>query len=156
MTPNDTITVGAPIPRLRAVVPAGELAVTVTWEDGRSDEIDLAPVILGFKLFRPLREDRALFESVRPGDFGSSIVWNDEMDLASYTLERLADSRRVMSTAEFREWMKRNHLTLDTAAPVLGLSRRTVAAISSGERPMDLTTTLACRGYEAILHRTAA
>jgi len=156
MTRNDTIAVGAPIPHLHAVVPADGFAVTVTWEGGQTEEIDLAPVILGFKVFRPLREDRTLFASVRLGDFGSSIVWNDEMDLASYTLERLADSRRVMSISEFWEWMKRNHLTLDTAAVVLGMSRRTVASISSGERPMDLTTTLACRGYEAIVHRTAA
>lgn len=156
MPPNDTITVGNPIPRLCAVAPAAGFTVTVTWEDGRAEEIDLAPVILGFKVFRPLRDNRPLFEGVRLGDYGSAIVWDEDMDLASYTLERLADSRRVMSSAEFREWMKRNHLTLDTAAPVLGLSRRTVAAISSGERSMDLTTTLACRGYEAIVHRTAA
>ena len=153
---NETITVGQPIPRLRAVAPGEGLAVVVTWEDGSCEEIDLTPIILGFKIFRPLRDDRALFETVRVGDFGSSIVWTDDLDLAAYTLERLADSRRVMSASEFRAWMKRNHLTLDSAAPVLGMSRRTVAAVSSGERPMDLTTTLACRGYEAIIRRTAA
>jgi len=156
MTRNETISVGEPIPRLRSVVPAEGFAVVVTWENGLSEEIDLTPIILGFKMFRPLREDRALFELVRLGEFGSSIVWTDDMDLAAYTLERQAESRRVMPVTEFREWMKRNHLTLDTAAPVLGMSRRTVAAISSGERPMDLTTTLACRGYEAIIRRSAA
>jgi len=156
MSQDDTIAFGTPLPRLRTVAPSEGLAVHVSWEDGRSEDIDLAPVILGFKVFRPLREDRALFESVRLGDFGSSIVWTDDMDLAAYTLERLAESRHVMSVVEFREWMKRNHLTLDTAAPVLGISRRTAAAISSGERPMDLTTTLACRGYEAVIHQNAA
>lgn len=145
----ETIRVGAPIPRITAVAPAGGLSVAVTWDNGHADTIDLAPMILAYRVFKPLRDDPALFATVAVEEYGCAIRWNDAMDMAHYTLERLAAQQRVMDTATFNAWRERNHLTLDTAASVLGISRRVVAAISSGKRPMDLTTTLACEGYDA-------
>jgi hypothetical protein len=153
---DDKISVGKPIPRLQAARAAKGYSVAVTWENGIVDTIDLSPFILGYKVFRPLRSDRALFESVQVDEDGTAIVWSEAIDMAAYTLERLAESQRVWTTDEVRDWMKRHHLTLDSAAPVLGISRRTMAAISSGERPVDLTLTLALRGYDKIMDEKAA
>jgi len=151
MSGNDWITVGAPIPKIAAVEPGAPFEVTVTWRDGTRDRIDLAPFLAAFKVYRPLRQDPARFAAVRVDEHGSGIVWSDEIDIAAYTLDRLAQVSRPMSREAFRDWMKRNGLTLDTAAPVLGLSRRQVAAYSSGEKPIDRPTKLACRGYDAIM-----
>jgi hypothetical protein len=145
----ETLEAGAPAPRIAAVGPGAGLSVSITWENGRTDIVDLSPLILGHKAFKPLRNDPALFAQVAVEEYGCAIRWSDTLDMANYTLQRLADQQRIMTTAEFNAWRERNRLTLDVAAAVLGISRRVVAAMSSGERPMDLTTTLACRGYEA-------
>ncbi len=146
---------GAPIPKIATVTAGAPHVVTVTWRDGRTDVIDLAPTIVAYKVFRPLRDDPARFAAVSVDEHGSAIVWSDGMDLANYTLDRLARVSRPMSREDFRAWMKRNGLTLDTAAPVLGISRRQAAAYSSGEKTIDRATKLACRGYDAIMGAAA-
>lgn len=151
MSDNDRITVTASIPKIGAVTAGEPFTVVVTWRDGRTESIDIAPIILSFKAFRPLRDDSALWAGVRVDEHGSAIVWSDDMDMANYTLDRLAEAGRPMSREDFRAWMKRHGLTLDTAAPVLNISRRQVAAFSSGEKTIDRTIKLACRGYDAIM-----
>lgn len=156
MSGNDTITVGTPIPKIRGAEAGKELlTVYVFWDDGRTEAIDLAPIILAFKRFRPLREDPALFAQVAVDEHGSALVWPGELDIANYTIDRLAKVTRPMSRDDFKDWMKRNGLTLDTAAPVLGISRRQAAAYSSGEKTIDRAVKLACYGYDAIMHSAA-
>jgi|AGTN01.1.fsa_nt_gi Protein of unknown function (DUF2442). len=156
MNGNDRISVGAPIPKIGAVEAGKPFVVNVTWRDGRREQIDVSPIIMTYKVFRPLRDDPTLFAAVSVDEHGSAIVWSDDMDLANYTLERLAQVSRPMSRDDFKDWMKRHGLTLDTAAPVLGISRRQVAAFSSGEKTIDRSTKLACRGYDAIMGAQAA
>ena len=151
MSENDRIIVGTPIPKIGAVTAGERYTVVVTWRDGREESIDIAPIILSFRTFRPLRDDSELWAGVRVDEYGSAIRWSDDMDMANYTLDRLAEAGRPMSREDFRSWMKRHGLTVDTAAPVLNLSRRQVAAFSSGEKPVDRTIKLACRGYDAIM-----
>ncbi len=147
---KDMIEVGRPLPQVAAVTPAQRLAVSVTWSDGRTEIIDLAPVLLSYKVFKPLRGDRARFERVAVEEHGSGIRWGDGLDLASYTLESLAASQRPMAADDFRRWLERHGFTLDVAAGVLGISRRQVAYYASGEKPVDRTVALACRGYDAV------
>ena len=151
MAQNDVVRVGQPMPKISAVTPGGNFTVSITWAGGETQEIDLRPFIFGYRAFRPLRTSEPLWRGVAVEEHGSGITWSPEMDMAAYTLQHLAEAQRVMTTEDFRAWMTRHHLTLDTAAIVLGLSRRTVAGISSGDRAMDRVTTLACRGYDAAL-----
>lgn len=151
MNGNDRISVGAPIPKVREVHPLAVFTVEIVWEDGSRDRIDLEPFIRGFKVFRPLLDMVVHFADVRVDEYGSGIVWTDSMSIANYTLDRLAQVARPMSRDAFKAWMKRNGLTLDTAAPVLGISRRQAAAYSSGEKAVDQAVKLACRGYDSIM-----
>lgn len=145
------ITVGAPIPKIAAVEARKPHVLTITWKDGRCEAIDVAPIVMAYKAFRALRDDPRRFADVHVDEHGSAVVWDDGMDLANYTLDRLARVSRPMTREAFRDWMKRHHLTLDTAAPVLGISRRQAAAYSSGEKPVDRSTKLACLGYDALM-----
>jgi hypothetical protein len=156
MSDSDIIRVGEPLPVIAAAAPAGGLAVRVQWADGRSDVIDLNPLVARYRMLRPLKSDSARFAGLRVGLRGSSIEWGDDMDIGAETLEFLARCQRIMTTDDFRAWMQRHGLTLDTAGPALGVSRRTVADMSSGNRPMDLTMTLACEGYDARVKAVAA
>lgn len=151
MAEDDAVRVGNPIPRIAAVEAGNALTVIVTWADGRRDCIDLAPLILAKKWFKPLRTDRGLFERVVVEDYGAGIRWNDDLDMASYTLERLAQVQQVMSAEEFNAWKDRHHLTLDAVPSVLGISRRQAAAYASGEKTIDRAIKLACLGYDAIM-----
>ena len=47
-------------------------------------------------------------------------------------------------------WMRRNNLSLATAAAALGLSRRMIAYYKTAEKPIPRHVWLACLGWEAI------
>lgn len=147
---TNTVQVGDPIPRISAVKAGEALTVIVTWETGQSEAIDLAPLILAKKWFKPLRE-RARFEQVAVEEHGCGICWGEELDMASYTLERLAKVQQEMTAEDFNGWKDRHRLTLDAVPSVLGISRRQAAAYASGEKPIDRAIKLACRGYDAFM-----
>ena len=158
MSETDMIRVGDPLPRLASVEPAnGPFSVAVTWADGaragRTDIVDLAPMIHTFKVFRPLRDDRRLFASVRLGEDGASIVWGDDenLDVGVESLEDLVEE--TMTSGEFAMFLKRNNLSLDAAAAQLGISRRLVAYYAK-ERDVPRHIALACRYLDLTLAPT--
>jgi predicted transcriptional regulator len=51
--------------------------------------------------------------------------------------------------------MRRNELSLSTAAEALGLSQRMVAHYRTGSRPIQKTVWLACQGWELLRERAA-
>lgn len=79
------------VPRLREVR-AGERPFTLelTWADRIVTHVDVFEPVHNFKVYAPLRDDRALFERVRLGEFGADIVWSDEIDMSADLLWRLA------------------------------------------------------------------
>jgi hypothetical protein len=94
MEEADTIAVGAPLPRLAAVRPAGGRAITVTWAGGlragATEEVDLSPILLTLKFYMPLRDDPDLFGTVDLADDGHTLIWDGgRIDMAATTLERL-------------------------------------------------------------------
>jgi len=103
-----------------------------------------------FRVYAPLREDRALFRQVRLGEHGTDVTWIDEIDMAADTLWRLAQeqSGETLTAEAFRAWRERKAYTLDGAARALGLSRRMVAYYERGEKPVPRTVTLATRALE--------
>ena len=98
MNAIDTIIrVGNPLPRLAGVRPAEGLAVTVTWATGlragRSDTVDLAPVITSLRFYAPLRQNAALLGTVTVDEDGSALMWDGgRIDMAATTVERLAET----------------------------------------------------------------
>lgn len=136
-------------PRLREIQADADHGVRVVWADGNEHVVDLAPVIMQYKVFQPLRRNRALFERVRLEDGGRTIVWTDEIDMAAETVQRLA-AEQHMSDTEFRQFLARHHLSWTAGAAVLGISRRQVAYYAQGTKPISRTIVLACRGYDAL------
>ena len=145
---DDFITVGEPFPQIEAVAPLAGLVVLVTWATGKQVAVDLGPTLHRFKLYAPLRADRALFETVHVAN-ASTIAWgaDDAIDMHVGELERLAGE--TMDAADFKAWMKDLGLTLDSAAAMLGMSRRTVAYYSSGQE-IPRYVVLACAGLAAL------
>jgi hypothetical protein len=139
------------IGKIETVQPAGKSRLAITFDDGLHATVDLGRVIQKHAALAPLA-DPAIFDRVQLSDDGWSVEWPERgVDFGAQQLRRWADeqSGRTMPADKFREWMRRNKLTLDAAADALGLSRRTIAYYLSGEQPIPRTVMLATEGFEA-------
>ena len=92
MSVTSQILAGA-MPRLSSVRPAGKYTVDVTWAEGertsQTDRVDLSPLILSMKFYRPLRANQALFETVHLIDDGEAIAWGDDDAIDQRSLRML-------------------------------------------------------------------
>jgi hypothetical protein len=154
------ICIGEPMPRLASVAYPGAYEITVEWAAGSTREhaadlIDLAPLILTHKLYKPLRDNPDLLKTVHMIEGGSAIAWDvdDAIDMAATSIERLAEEQ--MSPADFRAWLEQHKLTYDAAAAQLGISRRLVAYYAN-QRPVPRYVALACRYLDEHLSRSPA
>ena len=154
----DIVTVGDPMPRIAGVRHAHAHVISVTWADGlrkgMTENLDLAPIIMQYRIFQPLRTDVELFASVQLGEDGDTLAWDDgRIDMAATTVEWLA--AESMTNAQFRSFLDRHGLTLDAAGAVLGISRRQVAYFAK-DKPVPRLVALACAGYDAWQAQKAA
>src|ERR1700730_10156662 len=85
MSETDLISVGEPLPLIADVAAANLYSVVITWQSGARqgliETVDLAPHILTFKLLRPLRDDRDLFETVHVAADGAAIAWGRDDEI---------------------------------------------------------------------------
>ncbi len=150
---DDSVMASAePMPRLSAVRAIDGGSVQVDWLEGaragRSETVDLSPLIDAFKFYEPLRRNQALFSSAHLIEDGNVIAWGDDarIDMPATSIERLA--AESMSAEDFAAFLLRNRLTHQGAASALGRSRRQIEYyLSTGAIPR--TIALACFGYEA-------
>ncbi len=95
------------VPVIAAASAVGEWKVQVQWRGGpragETEVVDLAPMVLRFRIYAPLRGDRELFEGVRVADEGRSLVWgpDDAIDLSADALLDLAQ-QAVLDAAAAR------------------------------------------------------
>lgn len=140
------------LPHIAAVGPGDKpLTLLVVWENGDTSQIDVSGMVESFKVYAPLRQSPELFGKAQVGEYGTDVVWTDEIDMSADTLWRLAQeqSGETITADEFRRWRKRKAYTFDTAALSLGISRRTVAYYESGDLPIPRLVALATRGLDA-------
>jgi DNA-binding XRE family transcriptional regulator len=139
------------LPRIVAVAPGEQpMTLRVRWDSGKENLVDVSGMMQGFRVYAPLRDSPDLFRRVRVGEYGTDVVWTDEIDMAADTLWRLAQEQSgdTMTPAAFRRWRERKAYTLDDAARALGLSRRIVAYYEKGGRPIPRVVALATRALD--------
>ncbi len=134
------------LPRIIAVS-AGERPNTlhIRWDGGGESLVDASGLIKTFRAYAPLRQSDELFRQVRVGEYGTDIVWSDELDMSADTLWRLAQeqSGATMTAEAFHHWRERKAYTLDDAAAALGISRRMVDYYDHGDKPIPRVVALA-------------
>jgi hypothetical protein len=154
MSETDTILHGfdGAMPRLGSVRAIDGSSVLVNWVEGsragRTEAVNLLPLIDSFKMYEPLRRNDPLFSTVHLIEDGNAIAWGDEesIDMAATSIERMA--QEAMSADDFAAFLERNKLTHQGAASALGRSRRQIEYyLSKGVIPRIIA--LACYGYEA-------
>jgi hypothetical protein len=153
MSAIEMIDSGIPLPLIAAVGPvdAENRLVRVSWAKGhrrgRTEVVDLSPLIDTHRFYAPLRNNAALFNTVHIVDNGEAVAWGDDsIDMLADSIERLA--AETMSVDDFRAFLARNNLTQESAAVILGRSRRRIASYAN-QGGIPRVVALACRGYEA-------
>jgi hypothetical protein len=137
-----------PMFKIEAVKVIAPYQLAVTFGDKVTMHIDFAGIIDQYPALFPLK-DSTVFAQAHVNEFGSGIVWTDEIDLAGDNLRAEAvEQAGDISHERIWNWMHRNKLTLDTAAEALGISRRMVAYYRNGEKPIPKNIWLACLGWE--------
>lgn len=120
----DTGSLMARMGRARVVAP---YTLEIVWAEGerggRTDVVDLSPALGSYRIYRGLRDDAGLFATASVIEDGYALGFSGDAAKVSVDLiEQLADE--TMSPAEFAAFLKRNKLTQDAAAALLGRSRR--------------------------------
>lgn len=143
-------------PRIEEVTAQGPATLTIRWTTGETMQADIGDWMLRFSLLASLN-DRVVFEKAAVGWYGHSVAWGEDIELGADQLyTRCKAQAGEPSPAEFDEWMKRNGLSLSTAAEALGMTRRMVTHYRTGSKPIPRSIWLACIGWETLKHRSAA
>lgn len=134
--------------RITEAAAAGGHTARIRWEDGRESVVDLSEVLNKYEALRPHREDPELFATLRPDESGWGIAWADGMEIGTDDLLRRAmeQAGETISPQAFAEWMDRHDLKQQSAADLLGISRRMLNYYLSGEQVIPKTVVLAMRG----------
>lgn len=119
--------------------------LALRWSDGTEADIRIDRAV------RAEIGDAAQFIQVSLGDWGHGVVWSNGTELGADSLwaETLTATGHDDARA-FLEWRRAHGMSLAKAAEALGLSRRTVAYYSNGERPVPKAIQLACKGWDAV------
>ena len=144
-------------PRIASIEPVGPLRARVTWADGdrkgRTDLVDLSPLVLSLKFYRPLRTDRDLFDTARVVRNGRAIEWGDgSIDMSAPSIEQLA--HETMTCKDFAAFLSRNKLTQESAGAALGYSKRQIINFLKGTSEVPRVVALACHGFETARSKT--
>jgi hypothetical protein len=131
----------------------------IQWANGNRSSVDISEYLRapGHEALR----DPAFFARAQVEEWGHGIEWPDaDIGIPADALYRLSkeQSGKSYPTSDFNAWMKRNALSLTSAANALHLTRRTIIYYSTGTKPVPMYIGLACKGWEAMQrpHATAA
>jgi len=139
-------------PNIKMARIVAPLTVEIDWSTGETLRADLKA--LATPPYAALRDPAFFARMVRDG-WGHGLDWPGGLDLGADMLYELSRRQAGLPTAsEFDRWMRRNSLSLATAAETLGMTRRMIAHYRTGSRPIPKVVGLACKGWEA-KHRRA-
>ena len=149
---------GSPMARIADLRVVGPSTLKLNWAEGaragRIDVLDLTPLIGSYKVYRPLRNDPALFATAHLIEDGDVVAWDGpDLEMTAELIETLAE--QAMTPEDFAHFLTRNRLTHEAAAALLGRSRRQIEYYLR-RGPIPRVVALACFGYEAFAARQRA
>lgn len=134
-------------PSIKAACIVGPMRVSINWTTGELIEVDLSKqAVAPFDAL--LNPD--FFNLMQVDEWGAGLDWPGGLDFGADRLYELCREQAGLPTPEaFDAWMRRNALSLTTAAESLGMTRRMIAHYRTGSRPIPKVVGLACKGWEA-------
>ena len=136
---------------IRALSVSGPSALTLTFADGATMALDLAPIISKHPALSALC-DPVLFAKARVDALGGYVVWvDDDLEMAADNLRNAAiEQAGGIGPERLLNWMYDNKLTQERAADAIGVSRRMLNYYLSGAKPIPKTVWLACLGWQTV------
>jgi hypothetical protein len=103
MNADTIISAGSPLPRIARATARDQRKVEIVWADGRQEVVDLMPALASRRIYKPLRENDALFATLRVSEYGDAIEWDGDLDFSAVWIDRLTPVE--FGNAEFRDAM---------------------------------------------------
>lgn len=135
-------------PKLRSVEPLQHHRFRTTWSNGEVLEVDVKPTLRKTKALEKILDPK-VFAKVRLTEWGHGIEWFDAELGADNVYAWAKEQSGQVSHQMFDAWMRRNALSLNTAAEALGISRRMVSYYRTAQKNIPRAIWLACLGWEA-------
>ncbi|MHB0990549.1 MAG: DUF2442 domain-containing protein [Burkholderiales bacterium] len=139
-------------PRLMAVEALPDYQLRLTFYDGSVYIVSLAQAFDTFPALEPLRNQNVFASAMIIPEEGWTVEWpalDIQIGADTLWLDAQAQNAPDENTRTFVQWRARYGLSLADAANALGMTRRTMSAYGSGERPVPRYIALACKGWEA-------
>jgi hypothetical protein len=135
-------------PQLLAVRADKSYRLVTQWSTGEVLTVDIEFWLRKIPALESILEP-SVFEKARLTAWGNGIEWFDSELGADNVYAWAKEQSGQASHQMFDHWMRRNHLSLSTAAEALGLSRRMVSYYRTAQKSIPKTVWLACIGWEA-------
>lgn len=137
-----------PIPKAESVAAGPGRTLTVRWRDGGYIHVDLAGWV-GLHDIARLRDD-AVFRTAAVGEYGSSVFWDGDEDLAidCHHLRLLAEQQAVFGVAELAAWQDRRGVSNQEAADAIGVALNTWLHYKAGATRIPRGVAIACRAMD--------
>jgi len=141
-------------PELQEVQALEPYRLRTRWSTGETLEVDIADKLSGGPALASIL-DPEVFAKAHVAEWGGSVEWFDTEFGADNVYAWAKEQAGQTSHEQLDAWMRRNGLSLTTAAEALGLSRRMVSYYRTAQRSIPKTVWLACLGYEWLQRKVA-
>ena len=135
-------------PKLLDVEALAPPRLRTLWDTGETLEVDVSRVLRRHPSLASILEPDT-FARAHMAEWGGAVEWFDaelgEDNIYAWAKEQAGEVSHEM----FDGWIRRNALSLTTAAQALGISRRMVSYYRTAHKPIPRTVWLACLGWEA-------
>lgn len=135
-------------PKLQRVDALQAFRLSTVWSTGEVLEVNLEPLLRRVSTLRKILEPK-IFAKVRLTQWGHGVEWFDSELGADNLYAWAKEQAGEVSHQMFGEWMRRNALSLNSAAQALGISRRMVSYYRTAHKSIPRSIWLACLGWEA-------
>jgi hypothetical protein len=135
--------------RIETVAWLGAHQLEIGWKDGHTDRVDLAGwVKTGGEILKPLALVEN-FKGARVGDYGASVDWDQDGDLAidAFHVSQIAQLQRPLAPGEVRDWQERLGLSNNESADFVGVTVSTWKEYRAGASIPEPVQVL-CRAAE--------
>lgn len=141
-------------PQLQEVQALVPYRLRTRWSTGETLEVDVASQLGAVPALAPILAPE-VFATAHLAEWGGSVEWFDCEFGADNLYAWAKEQAGLPSHEQFDAWMRRNGLSLTTAAEALGLSRRMVSYYRTAQRPIPKTVWLACLGCDYLRQQAA-
>lgn len=141
-------------PKLEDVKALEPYRLRTTWSTGETLEVNVGDKLRAIPCLAPILAPE-VFASAHLAEWGGSVEWFDTEFGADNLYAWAKEQAGLPSHEQFDAWMRRNQLSLTTAAEALGLSRRMVSYYRTAQRPIPKTVWLACVGCDYLRQQAA-